>query len=531
MKRVYWGNVAGVGPVLKGFYSDADDPLTTPDTATGKFFFNSNIQTIGYILDIVAVSPDFVTYPAAGGSGLNPNRYYLPAGTDEDNCQIRISSWMNDGNSFQVFAYYQSWFTATYGLSYLPLVEYRLALDYVTNKFRGPYLDLRQGQATGQGKIFSWSGAISQMFIDLDSGYDSGAGANRASVKVGALTSSGAAPPTSRALMSVYALPAEADAIPNFAGNAVSGQEPIRISPSMFRIALPGYTVADTNLDHYIVHENKVPAKIMRSGSVTVPALGTVNITTRLPMTDTTYMDFLCKKSSEATYWNPPFIDSFNSHANDFTYTISGSTLTIVSTCDVSIDILYVIYADSGDAYTTGGSKVTVRASDAVGEYYQIKRPGSSDAAPGLNDILFDTRLSYLPILKEGFLNFPGDFPTDISGGSDRFKGVRKATVTVPNPQGLALFPKCGSVYNAPAPQDYDEPRVMWQHHSIFVNVGSDSGKSAGGSTWINPTSPTSVDIYTSGNQPWAVANGSYSSYNAQLKGVRYYIFGVPNSL
>jgi hypothetical protein len=53
----------------------------------------------------------------------------------------------------------------------------------------------------------------------------------------------------------------------------------------------------------------------MRYGNVTAPALGTVNITTRLPMTDTTYMDFLCKKSSEATYWSPPFIDSFNSHA------------------------------------------------------------------------------------------------------------------------------------------------------------------------------------------------------------------------
>lgn len=240
-------------------------------------------------------------------------------------------------------------------------------------------------------------------------------------------------------------------------------------------------------------------------------------------------MDYLIKKTVESTYWNPPFIDNINAHANAFSYTVSGSTVTIVSSCDQSIDIVYVVYADSGEAPTTGGNKIVLEGNDGIGDYIQVKRPGSSDLVPNLNDIMLDTRLTYLPILAEGFLNWTSDFPTVLSG-SDLFKGVRKATITVPNPNGLLLFPKIGSIYNPPAIHSAaNEPSALWGQHRVFTNNATWAGQTAGYSTWANPTSLTTVDLYASGNNPWTI-QPSASFYSSQLKGARYYIFGVPQT-
>ncbi|MER9164408.1 hypothetical protein [Mesorhizobium sp. M0715] len=523
----------GSVPFAKIMKSNSDDPLTVPNTDTGKFYFNSENQKVGYIRDIFAVEPDFVTYSPSGGTGLSPNFYFIPSGSNKNTCQIMIKSWQNAGHNFQRRLYFQEFFTAQYGIAFFPLVETRAALDYTTTKYRGPWVDLFTGSTTDKGQVYSYIGSTSRAMIEIDSGFGGPAARNRPCITTPSLTNnSGESDPIKRVLVTVFDLPMRDDAIPDNSAAPVSGQEVVRIdkqSSGIARVALPGRTVTDPDPNHFILHENRIPAKVMATGQVTVGAFATVNITTRMPLSDVTYMDFISKKTSEATFWHPPYIDSISAHGNDFTYTMSGSTLTIVSNCDVSMDIIYVVYADTGDAHTTGGKKIFLKSNDGIGDFIQIKRPGSSDLAPNLNDIMVDTRLTYLPILAEGFLNWTSDFP-NVMSGSNRFKGVRMGNITVPNPDGLLLFPKVGAVYNLPIASDYNEPSAIWGEHAVFVNDASWAGQTAGYSIWANILSPTSIDLYASNGNPYTIVGGA-SSYDASLKGVRYYILGLPPSL
>ncbi|TPJ86967.1 MULTISPECIES: hypothetical protein [unclassified Mesorhizobium] len=531
MPNLAIGERSGV-PFAKIMKSNSDDPLTTPNTNTGKFYFNSEYQKVGYIKDIFAVEIDDATYPSSGGTALSPNKYYYPSGSNQNNCQIRIESFRGGaGGPCQNWYFFYEYFNSAYGFTFFPLVEYRPTINFSTNQFRGPYIDI-SGNSNSNGQIFSLTGSTSKTNIILSSGSSGPAARNRPAVSAFVSDPVGN-PAVRRCLMTVFDLPMHSEAIPNNSATPASGQEVVRIdkvSPGIARVALPGRTVTDTDPNHYILHEGRIPAKVMASGVVTVAAGATVNITTRLPMTALTYMDYICKKTTEPTFWNPPFINSFTSNANSFTYTVSGTTLAITSTCGFSIDIIYAVYADSGEAPTTGGKKILLKGNDGTGDYVQVKRPGSSDLGPNLNDIMMDTRLTYLPILAEGFLNWTGDFPTVLSG-SDLFKGVRSANITVPNPDGLMLFPKVGAVYNPPpSGGDFDEPSAVWGEHAVFVNNTTWAGQTAGYSIWSNILSSTSIDLYAANNNPWTIQPAA-AFYNAQLKGLRYYIFGIPQSL
>src|SRR5690606_27482149 len=54
--------------------------------------------------------------------------------------------------------------------------------------------------------------------------------------------------------------------IPNHSTTPVAGQEVIRINSQMCRVALPGRTVDDPDPEHFILHEDKIPAKVLASG-------------------------------------------------------------------------------------------------------------------------------------------------------------------------------------------------------------------------------------------------------------------------
>ncbi|TPK18052.1 hypothetical protein [Mesorhizobium sp. B2-5-7] len=522
----------GSVPFAKIMAVNTDDPQTTANTDTGKFYFNSEYQKVGYIRDIFIVEPDFTAYPPTG-SNINPTEYYYPSGSGPTNCQILIQSFTASGVAFQRWCFFLEYFTAAYGFTFLPLVEMRPTINFTTNQFKGPHVDIgNSGNPNGNTSSYLSYDSLTNRVLNTGSNTTSGGPFNRPSIPA-FVSNSGSSSSVRRVLATVFDLPMHDETIPDNSLTPVSGQEVVRIdkvSPGIARVAMAGRTVTDVDASHYILHEDRIPAKVMATGTITVGALATAVITTRLPLTELTYMDYLVKKSTESTYWSPPFIDNIFANANDFSYTVSGSTVTIVSNSNFSMDIVYVIYADSGEAPTTGGKKILLKGNDGIGDYVQVKRPGSSDLGPNLNDIMLDTRLTYLPILAEGFLAWTTDFPTVISG-SDLFKGVRKATIAVPNPNGLLLFPKIGAIYNPPSNHSaFNEPSAIWGQHRVFTNNATWAGKAAGYSTWANPTSLTSVDLYASGNNPWTI-QPSASFYDSQLKGARYYIFGIPQSL
>jgi hypothetical protein len=215
---------------------------------------------------------------------------------------------------------------------------------------------------------------------------------------------------------------------------------------------------------------------------------------------------------------------------------VSGSTITITNTSDYEITIRYAVCSADKSGFTSGGSKILLRDNDGAQDYVQIKRPGSSDTSPSLNDIMIDTRLSYLPILDEGYLTYPDDF-TALTGG-DRYKGNMVASVSFENPDGILPFVKCGVVFAGDDSLELKlgnntnplHPITYWGSHKIGYG-GSWDNRCEGTSTWAEIVSDTSVNFYASGTNPFFYSGGSTASFGSDVVGLRYYIFGIPSDL
>ncbi|MBZ9984923.1 hypothetical protein LB521_27705 [Mesorhizobium sp. BR-1-1-8] len=517
MTRLFIGNKSGTGPVVKILKSDADDPLTIANAQHGKFLFNSEIQQTGYIRQIVRVVADFVSFPPAGGTSTSPNQYLYPSGSTIANCQAIVNSWTNGGNNFQLWYFCKEYF----GKTYFPMVEVRQFASG-DDTFSGPFVNTTTGQVTGTGQAVSLSGYTAGI---AKAAYWNGSTWNlKDAVRV-----------SPSALMSIYDLPDLTDALPNNSTTPVAGQKVIGIDSSIARITLPGRTVADADPDHYILHENKIPAKVIKAGEVNVALGGTATISSVIPLTKWTYMDFHVKRQTDTEWWQPPFYASTDeAQSMSFNYTVSPTGITITNLANFAITIRYAICAASERGFTTGGSKILWKGNDGTQDFIQIKRPGSHDTTYSLDDIMIDTRLSYMPILAQGFLNYPTDFATVISG-SNLFKGNRMATVSFANPSAMPLLVKSAAIFAGsgvlqdPYDRNFD-PRSVWNAHEVGVSQPSGwTGRASGASTWAN-IKTTSVDFYAAGGNPRFFV-GSNESYPSTMLGLRYYIFGIPSSL
>lgn len=336
---------------------------------------------------------------------------------------------------------------------------------------------------------------------------------------------------TERAIVSTFELPARNEALPNYAATPAAGQNSILFSPSVARVALPGRVVTDTDPRRYILHENHIPAKIMAAGDINVPLGQSRTIDTPLPLTPLTYMDFHARlrdgTGAAADFWNPPYFDNtYSSDQVKFTYTVNAQSITITNTGTAAITVRYVIFADSEQAPTTGGSRVLWKGNDGTRDFVQIKRPGSHDTNYNLSDIMVDSRLAYLPLVAEGFLSWPDDFgmATD-----NAVYGEARARVSFSNPSGFLPFVKQMVVF----PSTGVQTAMVGGVHDVFVNSGA---------TWSNRTTclssaarlkATYVDFYMSGNNPRGInrTTGEPIYNGQQALGLRYYIFAIPPSL
>lgn len=142
-------------------------------------------------------------------------------------------------------------------------------------------------------------------------------------------------------LVSVFDLPADDTPLP--AGKSPSsGQEFFYFSPAIARIAKPGYSYDDPNPRNFILHENRIPAKVIKCGEISVPAgsgkTATINTPAAFPLTPSTYMDYHVRRDDGETnnqwFYSPPMI--YNANANDgigFYYTVNTNSVVITNLC------------------------------------------------------------------------------------------------------------------------------------------------------------------------------------------------------
>lgn len=522
MSRLGFGLDASNNPYLRIAYDNATDLKNEPASSLGKFQFDSFQTKLSYLWDIKTDVYDPTWNGGYLGAWYFFNNYNRTIGSsnvaDAPTCGA-TSRWASSGGGTWKVYYHLNWWS----FGYLPIFEWRSTI--ATNTYNGASVDYTQFNIGGFGKVISTSSYFSEATALFDANiYGSGNSREAYSLTLRNLGTN------FNYVTSVFQLPARNDALPSFSTAPVSGQNVLLINPTVARLALPGRTVTDPNPDHYIFHENKIPAKIMKAGDVNVAGSGTATIICPLPLGPLTYMDFHVRKQTDSEFWNPPFFDSIASDGTyAFKYEVQSDRVVITNLTATPIAVRYVIFADSDAAYTSGGSKILLKGNDGAQDYLQIKRPGSSDVATGLNDIIIDTRLAYLPIIAEGFLNWTADFPTVVTG-SDRFKGERMATVNFSNPDPkLMPFVKQGIVFASDSGPTAPITLVYGQH-KVFTDAGSWTGRTSAQSSWAN-LHDTSVDFYMAGANPFTVDSGGAAFPSSAALGLRYYVFGIPQSL
>lgn len=512
MARLFIGRrSAGGGGCVKVMADNADDPNTTPNTDYGKFLFNSETQDIGYIVNIFKVTFNTSGWPSGAVA-------YRPSGTNNNTFEYAVYTY-STGNS-------QDYYYSTeryYKLGFTPLIEVRdwLALG---SKRNGPTVKYSDDDTYGAS---SWCGRVSgsglyrtnltgSTIVPPNITLDPGSGHLHA-FSVGTAAAS--------VIITAWDLPATNVPVPWTAGTAVAGQKNVDISPLGVKVTRPGFSTLMASDREFIINSDRVPAKIIGTGEIAINAGANVTVPSRFTLTDTTYVDYLVRRSSDPMTF-PAFAGNLTKAENiNLRYAVFADRVVFYNEGNINVAVRYMICAGDDDVPSSGGSRVMLRGNDGVGDFVQLKRPGSSDVAPRLNDILLDTRLSYITILAEGYL--PASAFTESAASS---YGNNRKTISF-DPKGFFPFVKYVS------------------HHSdgsirapVFHQLLASSSSGFNG----RPTNESSVAVMNSDNVQFFISPGnptnfSFNQTNGTLltntvsgrtvTGIRYYIFGIPTSL
>ncbi|GAA2867530.1 hypothetical protein GGQ99_001279 [Aminobacter niigataensis] len=554
MTRWFMGLKPGVGPVLKVMKNDGDDPLTTPSTDWHKYIFDSEwAHKLGYVFDVMEISFDLTKWPKPAADGATAT-YYEPSGSTSVNALLVVYALRNNG-SITDGMQAQIIFPENLGFAYTPLIETR-RFTIAENRFDGVSnsyspVNVRSSGAYESGYVGGRLTGVTWFRDDARVSMSSVITLNRRNYSLFgysinefnnfATTLSphalGGGGDRFRQLHSVFELPIDNVPLPSYAGTPVEGQKVLRIAPDAVKMAYPGHDVAEGDHDAFIFSSERVPAKVIGAGQITINSGASADIPTKMPVTFGTYVDFIVKRTSEAQFYHPPFLPSGTSRTNriqlNYVPVIGENRITVNNIGDQNFNMRYVVYADDNSAPTTGGSKVFHKSNDGSVDYIQLKTPGSSDSAPGLNEIILDSRLPAIPIVAEGWLA-AADFGTT----DDAFLGAKKAVIAVDNPNGDFLpFPKMIARWS-----DGSNRSVFNRTHRIFGSVNNAflyNNKPAGCS--INcKIFDDALHVYQSSGQPWrieledATLGDPYTASpqnGPSLVGIRYYVLAIPLSL
>lgn len=331
-------------------------------------------------------------------------------------------------------------------------------------------------------------------------------------------------------IITVWDLPMNAEPISYPVGSPAPGQRALLISPSIVKIAQPGFDADTATGRELIVGSDRVPAKIVAAGDVAIAANSSVDITSPIPLTALSYVDYHAHRAGDRLT-HPPALDGDGFNTNDridLSYEIFSNYVRLYNAENHALNVRYLLLTADASEPTTGGVKVLFKDNDGVSDYIQLKRPGSSDTAPTASDILLDSRFAYLPIVAEGYIHHTEftEAPTHLRFGNNA------KTISFAN-NGFKPFVKYSVVYDSGDGMTYGQhpiTKLMWTTPNSVWNLRQSRD---GTSAIITDTSvkfhmsrgnPSNIDV-NEGGALVAVTN------TPNPIGIRYYIFAIPNSL
>ena len=525
MTQTVLGHKPGVGPVLKCLKYDADDAMTLPNNAFDRYIFNSENTnlTYTYASEPLPLTNAFVsTLPAQfsiyGGS-------IVGLWTD-------ASYWRRTRATIRYNVLYPE-------ISYPPISELREVRNgRISAGTRRLTLDVDQGNKeegyvtqyqfnTVTSRVVGFDGTYGNLYNGvLPSDYSGLVGVGeRVVFKETNVYKDGSTDYT--LYPNIYNLPADATPMPTY--SYVPGLVGFEASPTQFKLMRPGASIYESGMNKTIVDSNFSPALCVmsgeRSGVNAIPANGSVFLPapTGVILSETAVLDFMYKLTDQEWYV-PGYIRSgyVKDQRFDLSYSVASNGITVYNEGTAAVDIRYFVSNVDRAGTSSGGNQIMFRGNDGVKDFIQFKKPGTSDPASRPNDILFDSRYPTLHILKEGYVSL-AEFATVTDANEARYYGLRRIDIPFEN-NGLIPYLKFSICYlNAWTPPymkiQYKQS-TGWGYPSNRSMLGRVNSNSV--SIWANPGAWTDTRLES--------GNVSYVHIDPDPIGVRYYIFGIPQT-
>lgn len=522
MTRLRPGIKPGVGPVLKLMRNDVDHPFTTPNTDYHKFAFNSEIGSLSYLLGMYKVERGGPTVYPPGTNYFNPNIYYPEP-------WHRVETY---GSGTGYVETHHIDFAMKYGLSYEPITELR-KVDIATGRVES-HVHAWENSQLNAGTAIYWSGGA------FDAGATGALPPNRT------LWFPGNAGTGHFYIASTWEFPGTNVAYDLPSLPPVSGQKVLWLRDDRARMTRPGYDVDTAIGRQFIFDSDRIPAKVLKAGELTLPVGGTVDVmlTPGLPPPgELIYVDSICRYtgSGETYYRHPAFrpttFSNWWEEGPTYDYKVLSDRIQFISNNPREVLVRYLIVADDA-VRTTGGNAAVIRGSEALG-YSQICRPGAQNP-PRLGDIIVDSRLHQIPVVAQGFIPW-----ADFSTATDQPQmGTHRAPDVAVSNTGFFLFPKFSVVMPLPGGSggdSYGAVPTTFRFQNA-PNIGNWNGQLRKSSVtarvengyvrfYASPNSPDQVywRASPSGTPPNPPEGFVY--HGSPPLGVRYYVLAIPNSL
>lgn len=518
------GVKAGVGPVVKVLNNDVDDPFTVPNTAYGKWIFNSETSKYGYVAGSYQwdLAGSDLTWGPTAGLAVN---HYFPTGVSSTSpFKVVTSKWVSTPGDTRYELMIEintawaghsdllskHWFGEVIFFSTPPSAGANLAQRRNNVNAANPISNLWQFVYTAAG-AGAWGSEQEVKKPDM-----------RRDLLLAAPIPNGDV--WYRLRLFVTDMPAD-DAAYLTNGTPVAGQRVLDVDfdQGILRAARPGFATDTGTSEQMILSDDRIPMKIAGTGLVTNIAAGaTALVTPNYPITPTALVLYQINDVGEPLFVPPRPKTLSTTNLVTHRVIFSGGVWKVEFTNRTAdpIDLRYIIMADDAEEPTAGTGTV-MQVEPGI---LRFIRPGAA-ASPSSRDVILDSRTVSLPIVAEGFLDHTNRVASDIGVYGTHVIQVNFANDGTWKPFVMAT----ARIRQIGAPN-----AIAWRDlYNRWLSYTSPDRNSALAFTCRLTDTSAKFYGYVGGNPNVVNRLGSgVINYNEwDFYGVRYYIFAIPLSL
>ncbi|KAB0538461.1 hypothetical protein HNQ68_002284 [Pseudochrobactrum saccharolyticum] len=541
MAQFFMGYKPGVGQVLKVLKYNDDDALTLANTAYDRYLFNSETQKLAYIRDQWTASFNYHNL-----SNGQVNDYEGTSSTGKYAAYtIKYGGSIHLTNT-NIYARYNNIFK---DISYVPMVEARIfepdgrvycaqrVLHWISDSLNNESAVIgtsQFGSAWFKPSMYGGTGdwirrtnnSLSYMGLDSWLCWIGGAPAPNDANRPGVIATNSDGPVEKKVIVAYWDLPADSSPMTTYPH--VQGLEALRWNRQEFILSRPGYSVdSSAGTRHRIIDSSLNLASIIMAGETTTIGTGgsvVLPVPYGFKLSPDAIVDMMIRLQGQPQYIPPHMLGGYvrNNYIN-VSYKVHEQSVEIFNESSEPVIVTYMVSNIDFSARSTGGREILYKGHDGQQYFIQIKKPGTSDPASRANDVMMDSRLPMIQIVKEGYIPFD-QFSSGAAENTMLF-GAQAHELNFEN-NGFIPFLKYSLVFS-----DRIMPPAMAIYYSYTSSGGPQYGPPSNHSSlarlennkvkfWMNKGAWSA--------KFWSNSSGSErTDYYGDPLGIRYYVLGI----